>query len=66
MWAEIIEKEVWKIFKDSGDIFSSEIAQKFHDTILAAGSTKKASELFRDFTGREVEIDAFLEEKGLV
>jgi len=34
LWAEIIEKEVWKIFKDSGDIFSSEIAEKFYLTIL--------------------------------
>jgi peptidyl-dipeptidase Dcp len=49
MWAEIIEKEVWKAFKDSGDIFSPEVAKKFHDTILSQGTTKKASELFRDF-----------------
>jgi len=49
MWAEIIEKEVWKAFKDSQDIFSPEISKKFHDTILSQGTTKKASELFRDF-----------------
>ncbi len=66
MWAEIIEKEVWKVFKDSGDIFSPEISRKFHDTILSQGTTKKASELFRDFMGRGVEIDAFLSEKGLI
>jgi oligopeptidase A len=66
MWAEIIEKEVWKAFKDSWDIFSPEIAKKFHDTILSAGTTKKASELFRDFFWRDVEIDAFLSEKWLI
>jgi len=66
MWAEIIEKEVWKVFKDSWDIFSPEISTKFHDTILSAGTTKKASELFRDFLWRDPKIDAFLEEKGLV
>lgn len=66
MWAEIIEKEVWKAFKDSWDIFSPEIASKFHDMILSAGTTKKASELFQDFFGRDVQIDAFLSEKGLV
>ncbi len=65
MWAEIIEKEVWKAFKDSWDIFSPEVAQNFHDRILSAGTTKKASELFRDFFGRDVQIEAFLEEKGL-
>jgi len=66
MWAEIIEKEVWKAFKDSGNIFDKKIAEKFHNLILSAGTTKKASELFRDFFGRDVEIDAFLSEKGLV
>jgi len=66
MWAEIIEKEVWQAFKSSWDVFSPEIATKFHDLMLSAGSTKKASELFQDFFGREVSIDAFLKEKGLV
>jgi len=66
MWAEIIEKEVWKVFKDSGDIFSPEIAKRFHDTILSAWTTKKASEMFQDFIWRDVQIDAFLSEKGLI
>lgn len=66
MWAEIIEKEVWKAFKDSGNIFSPELAYKFYTDILWAGSTKKASELFRDFFGRDPETWAFLQEKGLV
>jgi len=66
MWAEIIEKEVWRAFKDSGDIFSPEVSGKFHDSILSVGTTKKASELFRDFFGRDVEIWAFLSEKWLV
>jgi len=65
MWAEIIEKEVWKAFKDSWDIFSPEVAEKFHDMVLSAGTIKKASELFRDFFWRDVEISAFLSEKGL-
>ena len=66
MWAEIIEKEVWKAFKDSGDIFSPKVSKKFHDLILSQGTKKKAPELFRDFFNRDVEIDAFLEEKGLL
>jgi len=66
MWAEVIEKEVWKRFIDSGDVFDPEVAKQFHDTILSQGTTKKASELFRDFMNRDIEIDAFLSEKGLV
>lgn len=65
MWAEIIEKEVWRVFVDSWDIFSPEVAHKFYTNILWAGTTKKALELFRDFLGRDPQIDAFMIEKGL-
>jgi len=34
--------------------------------MLSAGSTKKASELFLEMFGREVQIDSFLKEKGLI
>lgn len=63
MWAEIIEKEVWRQFIDAGDIFDPETAQKLHDTILSQGTRKKARDLFYDFLGREVKIDSFLHEK---
>ena len=66
MWAEIIEKEVWKVFKDGWDIFSRDISNNFHDLMLSQWTKKKASELFRDFFGRDPKIDAFLTEKGLV
>ncbi len=65
MWAELLEKEVWRAFVDSGNVFSPEVAQKLYDTILSAGTIKKAPELFRDFMGRDVQIDAFLQEKWL-
>lgn len=63
MWAEIIEKEVWRTFLTSGDIFSPEVSQKLHDTILSQGTRKDATELFIDFMGRDVDIEAFLKEK---
>ena len=66
MWAEIIEKQVWRTFLDDGDIFSPQISKRLHDTILSQWTTKKASELFQDFSGGEVQIDAFLKEKGLL
>ena len=65
MWAEILEKDVWKAFLEQGDIFSCEVAAKLHDTILSQGTIKKALGLFQDFRNRDVSIEAFLEEKGL-
>jgi Zn-dependent oligopeptidase len=64
MWADIIVDEIWGEFKKNW-VFDKKTAQKFEEKILWAGSIKKASEMFEDFMGRWVSIDAFLEEKGL-
>ena len=65
MWADIIVDEIWKVFKENW-VYNKETAEKFHDKILWAGSVKKASEMFEDFMGRWVQIDAFLQEKWLL
>ncbi len=62
MWAEIIEAQVWDIFKKKW-IFNKEIADRFLNTILSAGTTKKASELFYDFAWVGISPNAFLERK---
>jgi peptidyl-dipeptidase Dcp len=62
MRAEIIEAQVWDIFKKKW-IFDKEIANKFLDTILSAWSIKKASELFYDFAWVPISSKAFLERK---
>ncbi len=63
MRAEIIEAQVWSIFKKNW-IFDKATSKKFLDTILSAGTTKDAKDLFYDFSGRDVSMDAFLERKG--
>jgi len=64
MWADIIVEEIWSEFKKNW-IFDKQTAKKFEEKILWAGSIKKASEMFKDFMGREVQIDAFLKAKWL-
>lgn len=62
MWAEIIEAQVWSIFKQNG-IFDKKTANKFLDTILSAWTTKDASELFQDFAWVSISPNAFLDRK---
>ncbi|MDQ7008884.1 MAG: M3 family metallopeptidase [Candidatus Gracilibacteria bacterium] len=64
IWADIIVDEIWAEFKKHG-VYNKEIATKFEEKILGAGSIKDAKDMFEDFMGRGVKIDAFLEEKGL-
>lgn len=65
MWADIIVDEIWNIFKNNW-IYDKKTALKFEQTILWAWSIKKASEMFKDFMWREIEIEPFLIEKWLI
>jgi Zn-dependent oligopeptidase len=62
MWAEIIEADIFAEFKKNW-IFDKETSTKFLNTILWQGSRKDASELFKDFMWRNVDIKAFFERK---
>jgi Zn-dependent oligopeptidase len=64
MWADIIVDEIWQEFKKNW-VYNKKIAKKFEEKILWAWCLKDASEMFKDFMWREVEIEAFLHEKGL-
>ena len=64
MWAEIIELDIWKEFKQKG-IFDKKVTKRFFEKILSAWSSKKASKLFYDFMWREVSLEAFFEKKGI-
>ena len=65
MWADLLVDDIWAKFKEKG-IYNKEFALEFEEKILGAWSIKKASEMFKDLMWRDVEIDAFLKEKGLV
>lgn len=63
MRAEIIEAQVWEIFKEKW-IFNKELSKKFLDTILWAWTKKDARDLFFDFAGIEISPKAFLKRKN--
>ncbi|MDD2907929.1 MAG: M3 family metallopeptidase [Candidatus Gracilibacteria bacterium] len=64
MWAEIIEADVFSRIKELG-MFDSSTGSLLLETIIGQGTRKKASDLFFDFMGREVENKAFMERYGL-
>ena len=63
LWAEILETQVLRSFEKKW-MMDQKTWQKYLDTILSQGSIKPAMELFRDFTGEDMNIVPFLERKG--
>ncbi|MCH8518971.1 M3 family metallopeptidase [Candidatus Gracilibacteria bacterium] len=66
IWAEILEKSVWKKFLDTGSIFDRDVSIQLTDIIFRQGAQRDGKDIFFEFTQSEPSIDAFLEMKGIV
>jgi thimet oligopeptidase len=58
MWSLVIAKDLFSAFSRD-DLFDTEVAHRYRDSILAAGGSKDASDLVEDFLGRPYSFDAF-------
>src|SRR5216683_6126489 len=64
LWAEVLEADGFAAFTEAGDLFDPELAVRLKD-IYRAGDTRDPMELYRAFRGREPNISALLEQRGL-
>ncbi|MGD8727050.1 MAG: M3 family metallopeptidase [Gemmatimonadales bacterium] len=65
LWAEVLDKDAFQAFVETGDLFDQETAQKLRQEILSKGGTRPGMELYVNFRGREPSIQALLEARGL-
>ena len=65
LWAEVLDADVFAAFKETGDIFDKETAERCKKYIYSSGNTVAPDELFRLFRGRDPKIECMLEKKGL-
>ena len=65
LWAEVLDKDAFQAFVETGDIFDPATAQRLRDEILSKGGTRKGMDLYRAFRGRDPSIQALLEGRGL-
>ena len=65
LWAEVLDKDAFQAFVETGDIFDPATGQRLRDEILSKGGTLPGMELYVNFRGREPGIQALLEARGL-
>lgn len=70
MWADVLSADIFMAFKEESlknktDLLSVSVGKKFLKTYLSQGAAKPAMELFKDFRGREPNIDSLLSMNGI-
>lgn len=58
MWSLVIAKDMLSPFQKQG-LMNTELTHAYRDKVLAAGGTKDAADLVKDFLGREYNFKAF-------
>ncbi|MEO0327592.1 MAG: M3 family metallopeptidase [Pseudomonadota bacterium] len=65
MWSEVMDADAFKAFKETGDAFDGETANRLRNFIYSAGGSRDPEELYKSFRGALPKIDALLEGRGL-
>nr|VFK16444.1 MAG: oligopeptidase A [Candidatus Kentron sp. LFY] len=63
-WAEMLASDAFAKFEENG-IFDGDTGSLFRRTILEQGGSRDAMDLFKEFRGREPDIDALLRHSGI-
>ena len=66
IWAEVLDKDAFRAFVDSGDIFDPELAKSYRKHILERGSSQDGMTLFRNFRGKDPDPTALMIARGLI
>lgn len=64
MWSEVMDADAFGAFKEAGDIFDKEAAERLHTHIYSAGGRPDPEETYKAFRGRAPKIDALLKKRG--
>jgi peptidyl-dipeptidase Dcp len=66
IWAEVLDKDAYEAFVESGDIFSRSVAEDFRRKVLAPRGLRDGMDLYRDFRGAEPSREPLMRGRGLI
>jgi peptidyl-dipeptidase Dcp len=66
IWAEVLEADGFGAFREAGDPFDTEVAERLHRFIYASGNTLEPAAAYRAFRGRDAVVEPMLAQRGLV
>jgi peptidyl-dipeptidase Dcp len=64
LWSEVMDADTREAFLEAGDVFHDGTAQRMRQFILAPGNTTDRAEAYRQFRGRDPDVQALLKKRG--
>lgn len=65
IWAEVLDCDAFEAFKETGDIFNQDVAQRFRKYVLTPGGIDDGMTMYRNFRGSDPKIGGLLRNRGL-
>ena len=66
IWAEVLDKDAYQAFVESGDIFDRATAERFRREVLARGGSRDGMDMYRAVRGADPDKQSMLISRGLV
>ena len=66
LWAEVLDKDAFSLFEQTGNVWNIPMATKFKQTFLEKGGSEEPMILFEQFAGRKPDDTAFKKGRGLI
>ena len=64
LWSNVMDADTWEMFEATGNVFDPTIAAGMRNIILAPGNTTDRAEAYRQFRGRDPDVNALLRVRG--
>ncbi|MDR1500425.1 MAG: M3 family metallopeptidase [Tannerellaceae bacterium] len=65
IWSEVLDADAFEAFKETGDIFNKEVADRFRTYVLTPGGIDDAMDMYKNFRGKEPNTTPLLKNRGL-
>jgi len=64
LWSEAMDADTWEAFEATGNPYDRKIADAFRTYLLSTGNETDRAEAYRQFRGRDPEVEALLKRRG--
>jgi peptidyl-dipeptidase Dcp len=64
LWSDVMAADTWAAFEETGNLWHKPTADRFREYVLATGNEIDRAEAYRQFRGRDPDVNALLRNRG--